>query len=182
MDKTRAYIAEEVLALTLVIEQIENSESSFKWLMENNCIELAALCDVLIFGKTTAKKWLEENDYVSLSTFLDAMEEDEGDDDDTIQALLKGEHREWAAVASMINDGDDNAEAWLIKSGLNHYAAFADTLSKKINDVNDRKALVEGSVAIAAVAAGGLLGGIAGAGIVGFGGGSFGGAGALALW
>lgn len=182
MDNTRTYNEEEILALTLTIEHTEKSEDSFKWLMEHHCVELAALCDVLVFGKNTARKWLEKNEYTTLTTFLDALNDDTDDEDTDLAILLKGMHREWAAVISMVNDGDNNAEGWLIKNGLKYYAAFADTLSKKIDEKNTRKTALEGGVALAAVAAGSVLGEVAGVGFAGFGGGSFGGAGAAGLW
>ncbi|HTA27128.1 MAG TPA: hypothetical protein VK809_05035 [Bacteroidia bacterium] len=181
MDKTRSYTQEEILALALTIELNDKSVNSFKWLMEHNCVELAALCDVLVNGKAPARDWLEKNNYTTITTFIDAISPD--DNDNAIQALLHSTHPEWAAVANMVNDGDDDAEQWLIKNGLKYFAAFGDILDKKLEESNTRVETATAGVLVAEVVVGALLGGFGGMrfGAMG-GGGSFGGAGAGGLW
>jgi uncharacterized membrane protein YgcG len=158
----RIYTSKEILALSSAIEKDENS---FKWLMGNNCIELAALCDVLVYGKDSAKEWLTRNGFVTLIQFIDAL----GEDDESLTSLAKSPHKEWAAVVSFVNDGDDNAMVWLLKSRLKHFAALATTLSSQVSSDSD-----------GGFSGGGGSGGGSGGG--GFGGGSFGGGGGGGHW
>jgi hypothetical protein len=175
MDKTRAYTEREILATTLVIEQTDKSKDSFNWLMENNCIELAALSDAIVTGRKNAREWLNTNGYVSLATFVDALKEEEADN--ALQALASSPRKEWAAVISVVNDDDNAALMWLIKSGLKYFAALAAILKRKISSASS------GSGGFGGGSFGGGGSPVGGGGFGGFGGGSgFGGAGAGGMW
>ena len=120
------YTELQILAL---VKALESDEDAFKWLVKN-CLELAALSDFLLFRKNNAREWLIKNNYLVLCNFINAVSDYDYYDDDSNEFLIKSNHREWAAVVSIVNDGDENADIWLIKSGLKHFALLGETISK----------------------------------------------------
>jgi len=129
MDSTthnNTYTEIQILAL---VKSFEKDEAAFKWLLEN-ALELAALSDFFVYRKPTANEWLEKNHFPILSNFIKTIEDFDYYDDEAFAYLMHNNHREWAAVASIINDGDAQASIWLIKSGLKHYALLAEKIDK----------------------------------------------------
>lgn len=172
-DKTRTYAEKEILLLSMAIENKDNkAQDAFNWLMANDCVELGAMCDFIVFGNGAAKEWLEKNGYILLADFLNALH----GDDNAIKDIMKSAHKEWAATVSIINDDDNSALMWLVESGLKHFAMLAKVLKDKINDGDTGTGYGGG------VSSGGSGGIGGGPGFAGFGGGSFGGAGAGGMW
>jgi len=168
MDKSRKYKEEEIIALSKAISQ---EEESFKWLMNNNCKELAALCDTLAFGNEAALNWLKENKFTILLAFVSALKDD--DDDDALNFLLASTFKEWAATINVIND-NEGAKEWLINFHLKHYLILAETIISESAKNSSSGSYIGGF--------NGGSGGGSGGGFGGFGGGSFGGGGTGGAW
>jgi uncharacterized membrane protein YgcG len=161
-DPTREYSGKEIVALA---KAIRKEEESFHWLMQNDCKELAALCEVLVYGQDDAAAWLKKNGFNTLLAFIDALDEN----DKAFKFLLKGSHKEWAAVINAVND-DDGARAWLVKFNMKHFLLLVDTLAARAEEGGSGGGFGGGS------------GGGGGSGFGGFGGGGFGGGGAGGRW
>lgn len=160
LDLTREYSEKEIVEL---VHAVKREEESFKWLLENNCRELAALCDVLVYGNDNALDWLKRNGFMTLLAFVNSLDSD----NDAFHFLLKGQHKEWAAVVNVIND-DSKAREWLLKFNLKHFLFLADNLTLARSSSGGGM--------------GGFSGGGGGSGFGGFGGGGFGGGGAGGHW
>ena len=120
-DLTRDYSEQEIIHFA---KAAKRDEASFKWLMENDCKELAALCDVLVYGNTEAFDWLKKNRLMTLLAFVNAL----NDDEEAFRFLLKGTHKVWAAVVNSIN-GDEKAKKWLLRFDMKHFLLLVDSLS-----------------------------------------------------
>jgi hypothetical protein len=167
MDNTnKIYSEEEILALA---NALKPNEDSFKWLMAN-CVELAAVCDVIVYDKDPARDWLKKNGYVLLSEFLDALD----DNDKGFSTLMQETHKEWAAVVDFVNDESETAMLWLLKNHFRHFGALATVLASIRDNSSSGAGIGFGF--------GGAGGGFGGGGFGGFGGGGFGGGGGGGTW
>ena len=123
----KVYSEEEILKLT---SAIGGDKDAFSWLMEN-CKELAALRDAILFENNTALQWLKGNGFTLLAQFSDAILGDELQQ----TGLMNYPQKQWAAVVAVVNDAgdDDQAMLWLMKNGFKHFGKLAAVLCKIIN-------------------------------------------------
>lgn len=157
----KKYSPQAILALAAAVEK---NEEAFTWLMENENKELAALADVLVYGKQSALDWLKNNHFNLITSFVGALEEDE----DSINYLMNNHGKQWAATADLVN-GNDGAEDWL-EQYFPPYRKLAD-------------ALIANNSSGSHVGLGGFGGGGgSGGGFGGFGGGGFSGGGGGVHW
>ncbi|HEU4718286.1 MAG TPA: hypothetical protein VFU15_10645 [Bacteroidia bacterium] len=146
---------------------LTRDEDSFRWLMDNHERELAALCDVLVYGKEDAAEWLKNNGFNVIYSFIAVLDENE----QAQKYLMDHDAKEWAATADAVN-GSDSAYEWL-KQYYPHFAHLSDVLSSLSNGRGGMGGFSGGS---------GGGGGIGGGGFGGYGGGGFGGGGAGGKW
>lgn len=140
-------------------------EEAYKWLLENDCKELAALCDVLVYGNEKAYEWLKRFECKTILAFISALD----DDEDARNYLLSHRQSAWAATASAALN-DEEAFEWLEKYKFMGYYMLAEAL---------RSSSSGGSSSMGGYGGGGSSGG---GGFGGFGGGSSGGGGASGSW
>src|SRR3974377_258725 len=122
--KQKIYSEEEILELA---EAIRKNETSFKWLLDNQCMELAALTDILVHGKANANEWLKKNKQELLCAFVSALEGDKN----SLLLLAKNGCNEWAAVANAVRNNEEDAFSWLLKNNFKHFAALAIALKDR---------------------------------------------------
>ena len=120
-DPTRNYSKNEILAFA---QAVRIQEEAFTWLIEYECIELAAVAEYIIYGKQPALQWLTERSYVTLLAFIRVLEQD---DAEAFTFLLKSNHKEWAATLKATED-DADAMEWLFMYRLPHFIFLADAL------------------------------------------------------
>ena len=149
-------------------EALKRNEISFRWLLENNCKELAALSDVLAYGNAEARDWLKQHAFNALLAFIDALAGDES----AYGYLTTGHSKEWAAVRDILA-GSDDAEDWLLKFKFDQYLQLGQTLKMLATSGT-------GGGGSGGFSGSGGSGG--GGGFGGFGGGSFSGGGGAGSW
>ncbi len=147
-------------AMLTLAATIAKDEEAFLWLLENDNKELAALADVLVYGKQEALDWLKNNHFNHLVAFVGALE----DDEESKNYLMTHDGKNWAATAEMVN-GNESAPDWLQK----FFPSFGNVANALLANASSGR--------------GGGFGGFGGGGgsgtggFGGFGGGSFGGGG-----
>lgn len=154
IDK-KEYSNKAILALASTLDK---DEAAFQWLLENDVKELAALADVLVWGKQDALEWLKNNHFNNLVSFLGALDEDE----DSINYLMNHDGKNWAATAEMVN-GSDTAPDWLHQ----FFPSFGSLANALISSASSGF-----NIGLGNSGGSGSIGGFGG-----FGGGGFGGAG-----
>ena len=123
----KVYTPKEIIHLS---EAIHRNEVSYQWLLQNNCRELAALSDYLVYGNYHAKRWLRRNKYEMIRIFIKAWEDDTSS---SFDFLMKNNLKEWAATINASND-NEKANQWLIGSNYRHFSLLA----KAINSIPER--------------------------------------------
>ena len=159
--------------IKFLINAIEGEESSYQWLLKNNCRELAALFDYLMEDNTEAMNWLIFNKYHVIAAFLCAI------DNHAKSFAFLGHCKafEWAATIGILRNGkSDNGFLWLKKSNLIHFINLGLAIKSAIYS---RK---NGFGGIGFGSNFGSSGSSGSSGFGGYGGGNFGGGGSGGSW
>jgi hypothetical protein len=110
---------------------IEGDKHAKAWLQANNYEELVQLKDA-VSRYSKAMEYLLVNKHFVLATFVNSI----WDDKKAFRLLMDKKEFLWAAMSNYIN-GDDNAQAFLVKNNLRHYADLAHKLLTKIRKEGD---------------------------------------------
>ncbi len=106
---------------------IRGEQSSFRWLMENDCKELGAFT-MALGGQPTAYKWLEDNGFHHYSLIIKASKKHTS----SFLALTEMRDKEYACLVGAVHF-DANCRNWLGEHGYNDLVDLALTIREKID-------------------------------------------------
>ena len=162
---SKKYSPEQIINLA---KAIDGNSFSYNWLKNNQSLELVAICcGFLNRDSSKSLEWLHKYNFRVLWSFIDSFDGNKN----SFEYLKHCDGKEWGATFCA-SYGDNNAIKWLVKSGFKQYVFLSKAIYEYLqrNDYDDD----------------GYIGGInwlsSDSGFDGFGGGDFGGGGAVGDW
>jgi hypothetical protein len=119
-------------AIDMFTRHVLNDTPGSNWLIENNYRELIAVIDAIRDDKF-AFKYLIDGKHFELAAFVNAIWEDAS----AFKFLIDRKAFDWAATANYIN-GDEKAEAALMRAGKKHYVMLGNAIQSVVRADGDR--------------------------------------------